>query len=422
MKNQLAILLLTGATFLTGCGSSNDGINEISGQQGNPFASAAPVCADDAYATNANQTLTVNAANGVLANDTPNGASLTFDAVSGQGGTVAMNQDGSFTYTPPSSTFSGVDTFSYVLTNIRGTVTCTVTITVTAVNGFFVDAANGNDTTGSFNGGNPFATIQAAAAAAPAGSDIVVRAGSYTGTVNLDNGDRLLGEGSVLAQGAAVRPTLTGPVVMGDGCTVDFIRIDGTASNAIDGDGQNGGTVTNCEIANTTAVGAGGIQAFNASGSWTVSNNAFSNTNSIGVDLRAEGNSTLTARVEENSMTNCGGALAFISEGTSTVNASVKGNDFLNSEGVGSTFELTCAGDSNFCLDLENNANDVTAGDGNGVYRLVESATPSELRVEQLNDLTTAQPTGAGNTGTVSVATGTGFDPIADVADGTCGF
>ena len=390
MKKLLGILLLTGATFLTGCGSSNDGINEISGQQGNPFFTAAPVCADDAYATNANQTLTVNAANGVLANDTPNGATLTFDAASTQNGTVTMNQDGSFTYAPPSSTFNGQDTFTYTLTNTLGTTTCTVTITVTAVNGFFVDATNGSDTTGSFNGGNPFATIQAAAAAAPAGSDIVVRPGNYTGAVNLENGDRLLGEGSVLAQGTPVRPTLTGPVVLGDGCTVDFVRIDGTAGDAIDGDGQNGGTVTNCEIANTTNGGEG-VNLQDSSGTWNVSSNTISNIAEIGIEVRLNGSQALTIQANDNVITNCGlDAIGFETNNSSQLTAQIHRNNMTGNV-AGATFEGITGNTSVMCLDIEDNDND-------DVYRFSELDT-SDLRVEQFGELETIN-----NSGTVSVS------------------
>ena len=205
MKKTLAIGLLVGATLLTGCGSSENFV--VTNNNG---VIPAPICVDDAYSTNANATLTVNAANGVLANDTPNGATLTFQGTSANGGTITGAQDGSFTYVPPAS-FTGSDTFTYTLGNSGGVVTCTVTITVNAVNGFFVDAANGNDTTGSFTGGLPYASIQAAVTAAGTNQDIVVLPGTYTGNVTLLNGQRLLGSGSsLITPQGAVRPVLNG--------------------------------------------------------------------------------------------------------------------------------------------------------------------------------------------------------------------
>jgi len=73
-----------------------------------------PLADDDGYAVDEDQVLTVTAENGVLANDTsvsgePLRAILLSDAANG---TVALNDDGSFTYTPDAN-FFGQDTFTY---------------------------------------------------------------------------------------------------------------------------------------------------------------------------------------------------------------------------------------------------------------------------------------------------------------------
>jgi len=421
MRKTLAILLLAGTTFLAGCGDSDEFVFTPQ----NPGGVTAPVCQDDAYTTNQNTQLTVNAANGVLANDTPNGGTVTaFDATSTQNGTVNVNGNGSFTYTPANG-FTGSDSFTYTLANSGGQVTCTVTITVQAVNGYFVDATNGNDGTGSFNGGLPFATVQAAVANAPTNADIVVRPGNYTGTVNLKDGQRLLGSGSTLVstQGAT-RPQLTGPVDLADGNTLDFLRINGTNADAVDGDGQNGGTISNCEIANINNNGDG-VSLDNTSGNWELSNNAISNVQGtgVGIGVITSGTDSAVYVVDNNVITgNESAAILFISETTSDVRASVINNTLQgNSTVIGDAFELSSGDNSMFCLNLENNVNDTDTNSGNGedgVYRVGEfnSAT---LRIEQLNNLTDPQPGGAGNTGTVNdSSTGT----IEDVANGTCGF
>ncbi len=75
----------------------------------------APVAVQDAnYSVGANNTLTVNAANGVLTNDSdPDGDSITAAFVSGpSNGTLTLNDNGSFEYTPTNG-FSGSDSFTY---------------------------------------------------------------------------------------------------------------------------------------------------------------------------------------------------------------------------------------------------------------------------------------------------------------------
>lgn len=92
----------------------------------------APVAADDAYTVDAGKTLTV-AAPGVLANDSdPDGDAITAALETGPAhGTLALGQDGSFTYTPTSG-YSGTDVFTYAATDGQLSSTATVSITVNA--------------------------------------------------------------------------------------------------------------------------------------------------------------------------------------------------------------------------------------------------------------------------------------------------
>lgn len=73
-----------------------------------------PVADDDSYAATEDATLVVDAANGVLANDTsPENNPLTATLVSGpQHGSVSLAADGSFTY-QPSANYFGPDSFTY---------------------------------------------------------------------------------------------------------------------------------------------------------------------------------------------------------------------------------------------------------------------------------------------------------------------
>ena len=116
-------------------------------------ASAAPVAMADAYAVDEDGVLTAVAGDltfpGVLDNDTPGfGGTMTASLVSNvSSGTLALNADGSFTYSP-NPNYNGIDTFSY-LANDGGSNSniATVTITVNAANDGPVAVADAYDAT-----------------------------------------------------------------------------------------------------------------------------------------------------------------------------------------------------------------------------------------------------------------------------------
>jgi large repetitive protein len=90
-----------------------------------------PVASNDSYSTTQNTVLTT-AAPGVLANDTdPEGTTLTALLLSGPThGTLTLNSNGSFTYTPTSG-YSGGDSFTYRANDgTTNSNTATVTITI----------------------------------------------------------------------------------------------------------------------------------------------------------------------------------------------------------------------------------------------------------------------------------------------------
>ena len=103
---------------------------------GSEIAALAELAPPD-YSLNEDGSLTVNAANGVLQNDSDaDGDALTASIVTGPSNAASftLNADGSFTYTPTAN-FSGTDTFTYQVSDGNGgTDTATATITVTAVN------------------------------------------------------------------------------------------------------------------------------------------------------------------------------------------------------------------------------------------------------------------------------------------------
>ena len=100
------------------------------------FSNTAPEATDDTYSTNEDAALTVAAQAGVLANDTDaDGDPLTaLKASDPTHGTLTLNSEGSFTYTPDAN-FNGTDTFTYTANDGEGGQdTATVQISVKAIN------------------------------------------------------------------------------------------------------------------------------------------------------------------------------------------------------------------------------------------------------------------------------------------------
>ena len=100
----------------------------------------APSAVNDAYSTAQDTPLSISAP-GVLGNDSdPNNDPITVadprtNAPTSQNGTVTLNSNGSFTYSPAAG-YSGADSFTYQATDgSLSSNTATVTITVTAVGG-----------------------------------------------------------------------------------------------------------------------------------------------------------------------------------------------------------------------------------------------------------------------------------------------
>ena len=111
-----------------GAAFSNDAVVTIT-------VNTAPVAADDAFTTDEDTTLVVDAP-GVVGNDSDvDGNPLTAVLVSGpSNGTLTLNADGSFTYVP-NADFHGTDSFTYAASDgLAQSNPATVVITVNAVN------------------------------------------------------------------------------------------------------------------------------------------------------------------------------------------------------------------------------------------------------------------------------------------------
>lgn len=105
-----------------------------------------PVGTDDTYQTPEDTELTVNAAKGVLVNDSDpdvhDHLTAVISSVPGHG-SVTLNLDGSLTYTPTDPNYNGPDSFVYTLSDGHLNSLVTVNITILAVNDVPVAQADG---------------------------------------------------------------------------------------------------------------------------------------------------------------------------------------------------------------------------------------------------------------------------------------
>lgn len=163
---------------------------------------AAPVATPDSYAVVGNVSITPNSAAGVLANDTGGGLLVTAvngsagnvatAIVTGNGGNLTVNANGSFSYNPPPG-FTGADSFNYTIDNgFSAPANATVTLNVAGVVWFVNNNAASN---GDGRLGTPFKLITNVAGTA-AGHTIFVyeSATAYSGSINLLANQKLVGQ------------------------------------------------------------------------------------------------------------------------------------------------------------------------------------------------------------------------------------
>lgn len=211
--------LYSGGTGGGGGGSSYDGGSGVTGPQindeGNPFTGSGQVNSGNgeavlswadavsagapSFTATAGQTLSVTQPDGLLstatdaiAGDTLTASTASSPEATAQGGSVAVNSDGSFTYTPPSATFTGTDTFTYTVT----------------------DAATGEYATGT-------ATVNVQAAAVPDKADVQAGLSCPAGLTVGESGTCTLtvtNAGPAVAASAAAGAVVTGPLKV-TGCS-----------------------------------------------------------------------------------------------------------------------------------------------------------------------------------------------------------
>jgi hypothetical protein len=320
----------TTTTTSTDGTTSTGGATTTGGTSGGTVT--APTATAKSYNDLGNTPLNVTAADGLLAGDS--GDTVTVTSPSAQGGTVAVNADGSFTYTPPND-FSGTDTFTYTLTNSAGSSSATVTITISAV-GFYVNntaAAGGNGSLAA-----PYNTLaQAVAAVGTQNAQIIVFQGDGTSN-GLNTSVPLQANQSLVGASATAQPTLTGPITFSSNNTLQNVQIMGPNGVAINCTGASNGTIQGVTIANDTGTTTAtnfnpAVNLNNATGVFTISNCMASNlADSVFFSQSSTGN--LTWSVSNCTFTNVTSeevAAGYELTGTAAQNITVSGCTFTNS-------------------------------------------------------------------------------------------
>ena len=236
-----------------------------------------PIAGNDAFSTNEDTALSGS----VLANDSDVEGPLAVSLAAGPAnGSLALNPDGTFTYTPAAN-FNGADGFSYIVTDGDGaTASATVTIAVTPVNDPPVagnDAFSTNEDTalsGSVlaNDSDVEGPLAVSLAAGPANGSLSLNSDgtfTYTPAANFNGADGfsyIVTDGDGATAGAtvtiAVTPVNDPPVAGNDIWAVSIASTIAVATSALlanDADPEGGPlTVTGVGNASNGTVGLAG--------------------------------------------------------------------------------------------------------------------------------------------------------------------
>ena len=218
-------------------------------------------------------------AGSVLANDNdPEGSPLvvtTTTVTTGNGGSVTMLPNGSFTYLPAVG-FTGTDTFTYTITDGLNTANGTVTINVAGRIWYVKNTAVAGDG----RSPSPFSNLSAAQTASANGDTIFVHTGvGPTGPagITLKPSQTLHGEGAALVSGpytlwpAGARPTISNS--SGTGISLASNNTVLALNVAAFGIGISGGSGSSASVTNVNVTGGTvGVSLASATGAFSFTN------------------------------------------------------------------------------------------------------------------------------------------------------
>ncbi len=266
------------------------------------------------------------------------------------GGSVVLQADGDFVYTPPAGCSTASDYFDYTVTDgatpVAGTGTGRVTVTISGCVWYVSNNATGNSGTS----GAPFDTLAQAQAASSASHTIYVFRGDGTATgysagIDLKADQSLVGEVADLTVGAVLlragtpgaRPTITDDgadvVVLAAGNTVRGIQVDprGAGGGIAGGAGDVGGTIADVRVVDTGVAGTQpALELDGTSGTFAVSDLVIDTTAATG-----QGSGSVGVRL------NNAGTVGFAAAGTVSISTKgAKGLDVVGTSlGSGSVFD-----------------------------------------------------------------------------------
>lgn len=309
-------------------------------------------------------------------------------------GTVSVNSDGTFTYTPTAG-YSGADSFTYTIRNSAdATLTDTGTVSITVTNPvWYVNNSGANGTGTSTSPFSSLASLNGSGGTGDsdgAGDVIYVYKGSgsaYTGGLPLESGQKLIAENTALVVGSytlrAAVPANTPTLSHTTGSTVTLSAnntISGFAITNSNGNGISGSAIGTAALSGITVTTTGGI-ALNATGSGTLtvtgSANTLSATNHSALKVQ---NVTIGADgLTFQSISSSGGTAAgIILDTTGSSGGLTVTGDGSNTSRGGNASGGTIAS-------KDDGGADGNASVGTGIY--LNSTANVTLRRMQLNDL-----------------------------------
>jgi hypothetical protein len=190
-------------------------------------------------------------ATNILGNDASN-TTITVSAVTNAsttaGGTITIDANGKFTYSPPAGS-TAADSYTYTATSNGVSSTATISIMISNMVWYVNNTYSGAEAGTS---DRPFNTVNEAAAAAAVRQTIYVHTGSGTtpGDALLKLKQTLRGAGSPLSVGAlsipsGTKPTLSGTITLADSVTVGGFNMSTSTATAVTNAGT---TVTGIDI------------------------------------------------------------------------------------------------------------------------------------------------------------------------------